>query len=56
MNRNSDFLATIIPIFFIVLMVYGIVRIFANITYGILYEDLVKETVEEVVNQKCVLK
>lgn len=56
MNRNSDFFVSIISIIVVMMVLYGIVRVFANITYGVLYEDLVKEAIEEVVNERCVLK
>ena len=56
MNRNSDFFVIAIPIVVVALVFYGVIKLYSSITCGFLYEDLVKETVEEIVEKRCVLK
>lgn len=57
MNRRDD--GVLIHIFgfaIAALLIYGIIQIVRNISYSLLFEDLVEETVEEIVEKRCVLK
>jgi hypothetical protein len=57
MNRRDD--GVFIHIFgfaIIALLIYGTIQIVRNVSYSLLFEDLVEETVEEIVEKRCVLK
>ena len=57
MNRRDD--GVLIHIFgftIAALFIYGMIQIMRNVSYSLLFEDLVEETVEEIVEKRCVLK
>jgi hypothetical protein len=57
MNRRDD--GVLIHVFgftIAALFIYGTIQIMRNVSYSLLFEDLVKETVEEIVEKRCVLK
>lgn len=55
-KRDDGVLVHIFGIVIISLFIYGMIQIMRNVSYSLLFEDLVEETVEEIVEKRCVLK
>jgi Fe2+ transport system protein B len=55
-RRDDGVLVHIFGIVIIILFVYAMIQIVRNVSYSLLFEDLVEETVEEIVEKRCVLK